>query len=406
MSFGYAPAVLRPRTTHVIASALACAALAGACKSMDATPSAPDAAAVSALPAQPLWPALQQLETSEEDLRFLGWSPAPTRYDEAAKSNWSDEACGRCHREIEEEWKVSMHRHSFTNRYYQTSLQSEDSTFCRSCHAPQARADAKLGDPAAASGIGCVTCHLSPSEGRTIIGPRARASSTDAHGVAASASLSGSDACRGCHEFQFPAQRDKMQRTHEEHESSAYAQASCQSCHMPLVPATQSGGESKHAHTDHRFAVQIEPQRIRDAVVVESVELVGRTVRFQLLSSGVGHAVPTGDLHRTIELRARIVERASTSDWVRSHLKRSFTFRRHEQIEVSDTRLPAPDKDAAGSAAERTFTLELPHAPRAGQTIAWEISWLPADPEVARRLRMDPYAGELVLHTGSLRSAR
>lgn len=387
----YAPVMKPLRPTRAIALATAVAGVAAACGRAEGPPSF---LARSSLPTPVEAPITQQGSVDDAG-NFLDWRPAPATYKSVVRGSWSDAACSRCHEEIAAEWNESMHRRSFENRYYQVSLASEDSAFCRSCHAPQARVDAKLGDPAAASGVGCVTCHVDPAEGRTIIGPRRLSDQEGVHDVAQSAALAGSDACRTCHEFQFPAQPDKMQRTHAEHEASAYAGSDCQSCHMrPIEKAGRS-------HTDHRFAVQTQPQMIRDAIVVESVRASGKKVEIDLSSRGAGHSVPTGDLHRTIELRARVGDSGDAASWARTHLKRSFTFRRHEQIEVSDTRLPALLADAATS-ERRTFVLELPRAPRRGQIVYWEISWLPADPEVARRLHMDPYAGELVLHSGTV----
>lgn len=334
---------------------------------------------------------------------FLDWRPGPTSFQTSVSASWTDAACSRCHEDIAVEWEQSMHRRAFTNRYYQISLASEDSAFCRGCHAPQARVDAGPDDPAAASGVGCVTCHVDRVGGRAIIGPRASSGREGGHDVAQSVALASSDACKSCHEFQFPAQPDKMQRTHAEHEASAYAGSDCQTCHMqPAIGPAGPIDNEERPHTDHRFAIQTQPRMIRDAVVVEAVRASGRKVEIELSSRGAGHSVPTGDLHRTIELRARI-GRDDDGAWTRTHLKRSFTFRRHEQIEISDTRLPAPVQDARGEVVSehKTFTLELPRAARRGETVSWEIAWLPADPEVARRLGMDPYAGELLLHSGT-----
>jgi hypothetical protein len=121
------------------------------------------------------------------------------------------------------------------------------------------------------------------------------------HALRRTAAFASPDACGGCHEFRFPSGGRaghglEMQRTITEHARSAYADESCQSCHMP--PA-RSGGA---VHHDHAFAVAGQPSMLRAAVTITATRPEPSRVVLELSPRLVGHAFPTGDLFRRLSV--------------------------------------------------------------------------------------------------------
>ena len=89
-----------------------------------------------------------------------------------------------------------------------------------------------------------------------------------------------------------------MQATVSEHAKSE-TRTSCASCHMPL---TEGGA----AHRSHAFAGGHDAALVRNAVTV-SAERSPQGARITLTPRDVGHAFPTGDLFRRVEVSAEAV---------------------------------------------------------------------------------------------------
>lgn len=194
--------------------------------------------------------------------------------------------CASCHAEVAREWRSSLHRQSFSDPLFQAGYRVDHRAFCRDCHAPRSEgADPRPGTAAYDDGITCTECHT----------PRARR----AHPSSQPAGDFGERACGGCHQFQFPQQSSLaavdpsawMQRTVDEWRESGVTEA-CADCHMPHA-----------SHASHAFTV--DASRIAGAIAIEG-ELVahpGSTeVVLRLSAVRAGHAVPTGDVLRTLEL--------------------------------------------------------------------------------------------------------
>jgi hypothetical protein len=118
------------------------------------------------------------------------------------------------------------------------------------------------------------------------------------------AAFAGAGACASCHEFSFPdperrVRRELMQSTASEHRASPFAHTACAGCHMPRV-ADAPG----RAHRSHRFAASRDAAFLRSAARVTATRLADGVVEVRIAANGVGHAFPTGDLFRRIEVRA------------------------------------------------------------------------------------------------------
>jgi nitrate/TMAO reductase-like tetraheme cytochrome c subunit len=213
-----------------------------------------------------------------------------------------NEQCEACHSEEAREWRGSMHQRAYQDPIFQAALELEPLPFCRGCHAPEAPAENTDSEVSLRTqqqrelGVGCVTCHVQVGH---IVGPR----SLDGryHSTLGDARLTTEAACAGCHEFDFPKpQRALMQSTRSEHEESPLAQESCQDCHMPAV----NGGSSEQPkqRKSHRF--EVDDRLLESALSVSAERSSDRAVNVTLTVTGAGHAVPTGDLFRRLEVRA------------------------------------------------------------------------------------------------------
>lgn len=217
---------------------------------------------------------------------------APIAHPEAKSAG----TCSGCHREIVDEWRASFHRRSWTNEWFQSSYASEPRDFCRGCHAPLAGGEEPR-ELAAAEGVACAVCH------------------TNVHGSKPDPRLSTSELCAGCHEFRFQSHADGetvaplMQSTVSEGNGSA-----CRTCHMPIVT-----DETGKPHRSHRFDGSSQAMLSRALRVSVEAKRVGADVELTFtLTARAGHAVPTGDLFRRLEIEAKSGDRTSTVNLARA----------------------------------------------------------------------------------------
>jgi hypothetical protein len=243
-------------------------------------------------------------------LFVLGCSPA--RAPDVAVSSVGptagsvDVACSGCHFAIVEEWRTSLHRASHDDPSYLGALTGEPVAFCNGCHAPEH-------DPSA--GVSCATCHA------------------EAHRPMAHRAQGSNRSCAGCHEFMLPTGTAFMQRTASEHRASAYANASCESCHMPSV------GAGVARHRSHAFLASRDPATLRRALAIEAVPLAPGTIEVTLRLAEVGHAVPTGDMFRRLVVRAEALDpRGRVVGSAERRLARRFALERAGYVEVADER--------------------------------------------------------------------
>lgn len=202
--------------------------------------------------------------------------------------------CGECHAEIADEWRRSQHATAWVDPVFEVAFAREPGDDCRNCHGPRAEARSE--------GVSCAVCHV--RDGR-VVGARGGAS----HPMTTAAALAGVTACGGCHQFNFPPPAgwtggalpsQPMQDTVREWREGGAAE-SCQHCHMPRV------GEGRAtAHASHRFAGWSDPALLRRSVEVSvTASRSGDALVVEVaLVAMRGHAVPTGDQFRALELSA------------------------------------------------------------------------------------------------------
>lgn len=277
---------------------------------------------------------------------------APEPHDPIARNA----ACAKCHVEIADEWRASLHHASYDDPIFLASYAREPARFCVGCHAPEDHGD---GRPTAFTALGtaCTSCHEAPHDER----------------VAKSG-------CGGCHEFSFPGREaspkleDKMQRTLAEHASSDLSGVTCASCHMPTV----------NGHKSHRFGGGQDPAWLRSAIDVRVAKDDDQRVTITVAPAHVGHAVPTGDLFRRIVVGLETVD--ASGEVTRRDVKpmgREFSIVRGERVEIADNR---PGRSGATSSS---VTLTMGEG-RGRWFVGYQrvLGQAPGDVEIAQDLRV------------------
>ena len=169
----------------------------------------------------------------------------------------SAEICGRCHRSIQETWKMSSHAQAMESRLFQDVLELAEDDFgpsarrtCLECHAPIAvrTGDLALSKKVSWEGVTCDYCHSirdiamggpNPKAHITFAavksGPLKDAVSS-AHGTQYSDVHTGALICASCHDYKNAAGFPVL-TTYTEWKSSSFGKGGipCQSCHMSRV---------------------------------------------------------------------------------------------------------------------------------------------------------------------------
>ncbi len=316
-------------------------------------------------------------DAAPEPNPVIASSPA----DIGVASVMTDDDCRACHPSASESWSQSRHHRSFSNPDFQRSYTREPKAFCRNCHAPAlTRSVALPGSEAEALGVGCLDCHGGPDGVRTGPGQLRDAP----HAIVVEPDF-GTRSCEGCHEFEFPSDSRRppgtmMQTTVREHAASGFADVACATCHLPRDP-------DQPARVDHSLASTRNDDAIRNALEVRA-ERDGNALHLELRPRGVGHAFPTGDLFRRLEIHAdlRVDDRvvAEATRWLGRHFA---PFRRRDGTRNPAYDWPVPDDRVVGP-TEVVVPLD---AGVAGAQLHWRLDYQRVD----ARDDLDPGASEI-----------
>jgi hypothetical protein len=343
----------------------------------------------------------------------------------AGLASTSSESCATCHVEIAREWSGSLHHASWKDPVFQKAYDIEPKAFCRGCHAPEADPASTPSAAAQDEGIGCVSCHESRGHVIGHVQPGVPASSPNRtadpavapsasavaiHAVRGEAWLATSEACEGCHQFNFPKDARQvvpspMQNTHNEWRSSSYASTSCQGCHMPLVEGSQG-----KKHHNHDFRVVGDSALLRRAIRASAERSSGTQVTVKVDSGWTGHAFPTGDMFRRVQVRAMALDvLAGGAQRVTPPVDLARTFRdipvhpdsktdfTTQRVEGRDTRIGAP-----GSATDhREVVLDVQGASPTSR-VRWEVVYQRMMTPLAESFGVNQVEDELVLASGIL----
>jgi len=213
--------------------------------------------------------------------------------------------CAGCHVREASQWLGSNHQRSNINAAYRAAFAIEPLPFCRGCHAPEANPEHKPTPEVSALGVGCVTCHVVEED--TVLAAADDAGdwldddSIAPHAIRYSTDFAHTGGCASCHEFAFPGPSSEadahfMQTTVREHQRSRAADEPCAACHMP-----ERGGMPVHGFTEMRNPTWLRAQLDVDARLTER-----GTVVVSMVQPTPGHAFPSGDLFRRLEVGAEL----------------------------------------------------------------------------------------------------
>jgi hypothetical protein len=200
--------------------------------------------------------------------------------------------CAGCHAAITEEWAASRHALAWTNGIFQGEYAGRPLAWCVNCHAPLTTQQAgRFRD----RGVDCATCHV---RGGALVSARKRPGSP--HATVADPSFGSPAFCADCHEFTFPVLTDAgavtrmtahpMQSTVASFRAGPYAtgDGGCFACHG--------------SRTNHAFLGGHDPG-MREAALDIAWCRRGDTLEVAVRNAAAGHAVPTGDIHRHLNLK-------------------------------------------------------------------------------------------------------
>lgn len=262
-----------------------------------------------------------------------GRAPLPALAVPQGMASLSAGECEGCHVAEAREWQGSQHRQSWTSALFQAAYRIEPMPECRNCHQPltAGRAATPGVKMLRDEGITCAVCHVRDG---SILAPQR--SGRAPHAVTEAPVMAESAFCGSCHQFNFPDRRPDQRGAHRDdrrgeqlvHQTDEPMQdtlgewqrlrsqgampQTCQDCHMPL---TAAGAESPGGlrHRSHRFAGGYDTSTLKRAVAVAVAVQPGQgsaELRVRLAAQEAGHAVPTGDLYRSIVIEARPVDAA------------------------------------------------------------------------------------------------
>ena len=288
--------------------------------------------------------------------------PAPRgRSAEAASA--LNATCTACHQQIAAEWRSSFHARAQRDEAYQRAFLLEPLPFCQGCHAPETDAFRPVPELAADLGVGCVTCHV---QGGHILAAAKRGQVEVApHALTRSAEFGTTSACANCHEFAFPdlalrGQPELMQATVHEHEHSSAKGLTCATCHMPSV------GVGQARHHSHAFPGGHDADFVKSALRVQAQRCADDRVCLVLSTQRVGHAFPTGDLFRRIEVSAEAVG----ADYQVTSSARRYLSRHWSEQRKLATIVRSVVKDDRATSEPLRVELEL-----SGSVAALPLSW-------------------------------
>lgn len=186
-----------------------------------------------------------------------------------------------------------------------------------------------------------------------------------------------------------------MQSTASEHRASPFAAVSCAGCHMPVV--SEPGGGK---HRSHAFPASRDAAPIRGSISAVATRPEPGVVEVRLAANGVGHAVPTGDLFRRLEVLAEAIgPEAQVMAEDARYLARRFgegkgRDGRPIKVLLADGRVPP--------SGEVTVRLTL-GAAAAGLPIAWRVAYQRVEHPIGDETDAAVVEGEIEIAQGLLR---
>lgn len=269
-------------------------------------------------------------------------------------TNLKSKKCEKCHEDIYEQWKGSMHAQSTalkdpihgtfyravvgdpTKEGVRTGKNKEKYPACLQCHSPAAAKAGKTDLTAKKSygeGVNCISCHTltkfkgtqKPGGGLQLgmqayeystthlQGPMGTADKTKKHRKKFKLDVVGnpglmktSDACMGCHDQRPNANKVSLCQTGAEIESAS-GSTTCQTCHMATV-----NGVSNHEMAGGHSAEMVAKGLVLTIEAVKSGEGANAVIKVQNL---LPHSFPTGAPFRNFYIKIVAFNKEGEEVW-------------------------------------------------------------------------------------------
>lgn len=238
-----------------------------------------------------------------------GLSPLPK--DSISKEYLSSSACKDCHTKEHREWENSMHKKSFTNRFFMSAFSTENKNWCINCHTPLYEQYQNFFETSTGSmvqqkgnidilkeGINCAVCHVREDTIYTSTFPNVSTFLKSPHKLSYDPFLKDPKFCAGCHDFPFPEHFSPitfsgvpMQSTYKEWSESG-EKRTCQNCHFSRGNHSLPGPHTKDFISS---SMEINFQ-------VNSAPMNTYSLYIHLSFPKIGHNFITGDLFRAVSI--------------------------------------------------------------------------------------------------------
>ncbi|MEE9444575.1 MAG: cytochrome c family protein [Cocleimonas sp.] len=283
-------------------------------------------------------------------------APSFAKKDDVHKNitNLKSKKCAKCHEDIYDQWKGSMHAQSTalkdpihgtfyrgvvgdpTKEGVRTGKNKDKYPACLQCHAPAAAKAGKTDLTAKKSfeeGVNCIACHTltkfkgtkKPGGGLQlgmqayeyskthIQGPMGTADKTKKHRKKFGVDVAGnpglmktSDACMGCHDQRPNSNNVSLCQTGAEIESAS-GSTTCQTCHMATV-----NGVSNHEMSGGHSAEMVAKGLVLTVAAAASGEGANIIIKVQNL---LPHSFPTGAPFRNFYIKTVAFNKEGEEVW-------------------------------------------------------------------------------------------
>lgn len=278
------------------------------------------------------------------------------------------EDCGSCHETVYNNWKESRHKVAFTNELYRHSHTQEPMTWCVNCHAPLIEPGKDIENPEerflSGEGINCHVCHVRNKKIITSRLPKLKNDEGTVHEYQVETEFADSSFCASCHQFNFPKLKKgsskerilyshlPMQNTYEEFQSTEMRKfGNCQDCHV-----------LSHSSMSHSFPGGHNRSKLAESLHIEVERVGSKTILVHVISNGIAHAFPTGDLFRTLKVSVKnesgkIISILELKKYYRDTIStQGIDENLPSRIQIGDTRIPPPGK---GYVSQNSFLIEI-----------------------------------------------
>jgi len=283
----------------------------------------------------------------------------------AAPEFASSVSCAKCHLDIYNYWKDSLHAGALSDYIFQAAfmIALKDKgdgvrRVCLDCHAPVTLVndDVMLEQPISTEAITCDFCHrianvdlgrgentVTLTAGKEKYGPLKPQGSADSHPSVQSNLFEDSKFCATCHQWNNE-QGVAIFDTYREWSVGRYAEKGvhCQDCHMPLVEGALVTGKPRKPGeriNSHNLSGGHSIVQVASAATVKivSVDRVagGLHVVVEVSNVGSGHMIPTGIPSRALVLEVQLLDaRGNVVETERYTFRKIVLDSQHNEITV------------------------------------------------------------------------